>query len=136
MILPFDYKSLFMRQWPVLREGQLPGAFDLESGQICAFAFGELVLDYLIDTAAPGAFAQRGAQFGKAFVIPADDDFDIAAFGIAHTALESKLAGLAMHKPAKADTLYTAFDEKVENHSLFSVADRGFSGKSGGKSIL
>jgi hypothetical protein len=41
-----------------------------------------------------------------------------------------------MHKPAKSDALDSAFDKEVENHSLFSLADGAFPGKSGGKSLL
>ncbi len=110
--------------------GLLPGAFDLEDCQVCTFALGELVLGHLIDAAAARAFAQRGAQFGKALFIAADDDFDVAIFRVTHPAFEGKLAGFAMHKPAKSYALDSAFDEEMEDTSLFSVADKGFSGKS------
>ena len=75
------------------------------------------MLDHPIDAAPARPFAQGDAQFSKTFFIAAGDDFDIAIFGVAHPAPKAQLAGLAMHKPAEADTLHAAFDEEVKDHN-------------------
>jgi hypothetical protein len=76
------------------------------------------VLDYAVDTAATWTTAKAGAEFVEVRFFAVDYDFYIAIFGVAHPAAEVELAGFAVNIPAKAYTLYSAFDEEVKNHGL------------------
>jgi hypothetical protein len=71
---------------------------------------------YGIDTAAAGAFVQSILQFGQRLRLAGDDDLDVPIGRVAHPAAKVKLGGLAMDKPAEADSLDATFDEKVEDH--------------------
>jgi hypothetical protein len=87
---------------------ELPGTLDFEGVEVCAFAFGEGVLDDFVDAATAGAALKRGAELGEAFYIAGGYDFDIAVFGVTHPTLELEFAGLAMDEPAEAYALDSA----------------------------
>jgi hypothetical protein len=94
----------------------LPGAFDPECAQGCAFALGKGVLDDTVDAAAAWAFAERCAQLVQIFGFAGGYDFDVAVFGIANPAFEFELAGFAVNEPAEADALDASADEEVKDH--------------------
>ncbi len=94
----------------------LPCPVNAEGGQLGGFGFVEVVLDEAIDTTAAGPAAQAGTQLGQILLLAGGYDLDIAVFGVADPAAEAQLTGFAVDEPAETDTLYTALDEKVENH--------------------
>jgi hypothetical protein len=100
------------------REG-LPGSFDFELTQTRGFTLVELVLDHFIDTASAGTFMEMGTKFREISLIARSDDLDLTGVSVAHPATQAKLCRLAMNKPAEADSLHTAADEKVKNHQSF-----------------
>ena len=95
---------------------ELPGAVDAEGREAFAFAVVERMLDDAIDAAAAGAALEAEAQIGEVGGIAGGDNFHVAVFSVAHPAFELELAGLTMHEPAKAHTLYAALNEEVKDH--------------------
>jgi hypothetical protein len=74
------------------------------------------VLNQAINAAAARAAAQTGAKLGEVGFTASGYDFDIAIFGVANPAAQFELAGFAVNKPAKAYSLHTALNQKMENH--------------------
>lgn len=106
--------------------GRLPGAFDAEGFEGSGFLFIEVVLEDAVNTAAARAATETGAQVGNVFRSAGSDDFNVAVFSVADPSGEAEFAGLAVYKPAKADTLHATLHEKMENHGVVtnaSVAD-------------
>jgi hypothetical protein len=46
------------------------------------------------------------------------DHLYIAVFCVTHPAAKFELAGFALHKPAKANTLHAAFNQEMKDHDL------------------
>jgi hypothetical protein len=94
----------------------LPGAFYAEGVEAAGFGLVHVVLDYVVDAGAAGAFAEAGAKLVEVAGAACGDDFDVAVLGVADPAAEVELGGLALDEPAEADALDAAADQEVENH--------------------
>ena len=68
------------------------------------------MLDEAVDTASARTAAKAGAKFGEVGGLSVGDDFDIAIFSVADPAAQVEFAGFAVDEPAKAHSLYAAFD--------------------------
>jgi hypothetical protein len=85
-----------------------------------------VVFEEAVDAAASWTAAKALAEFVKIFGGACRDYLDVAVFGVADPAAEVELAGFAVNKPTKADTLYASLDKEVENHSdHFSLSEAG-----------
>jgi hypothetical protein len=104
---------------------ELPGSFDLELTERCGLGLIQLMLDDLVDTAAPRPFVQLRPQIAERARLAGHNDLDLAVVGVAHPTAQAKLSRLAMDKPSKADTLDPTANEEVENHrrALVSQTD-------------
>jgi hypothetical protein len=78
----------------------------------------EVVFEEAVDSGASGALAEAGAEVGEVFGGARGDDFNVAVFGVADPAGESEFAGLAVDKPAEADTLYATLHKKMKDHGV------------------
>ena len=76
------------------------------------------MLDQVIYAGAARSASQAGAQLSQVGNIAGGHHFHIAVLRVAHPASQVEFAGLAVDEPAKAHTLYAAFDEKVKDHSF------------------
>lgn len=79
------------------------------------------MLDKVVDAAAARTAPEALAELGKIFGGSGGNDFDVAVFSVADPATQIELTGFAVDKPAEANTLYTALNEEVEDHSATSV---------------
>ncbi len=123
--MPFEKEEEFdQRVHGVFSIFFLPGSFYLESTERAGFGGVELVLDDGIDAAAAGAFAELGAEVVDVLGLTGGDNFDIAGIGVPHPAAQAELGGFAVNKPAEADALHTAANEKVHHHAEKPVSQR------------
>jgi len=76
------------------------------------------VFEDAVNACATWALAQAGAEIGEVAGSSRGDDFDVAFFGVEDPAGKAKFAGLAVDKPAKANTLYATLNEKMKNHGV------------------
>jgi len=75
------------------------------------------MFDQAIDAAAARAAAKAGPQLIEIGRFARGQDFNVTILGVAHPAVQSKFAGLALHKPAEANTLHASLNQKMENQS-------------------
>ena len=99
------------------RKPLLPGAFDPERVEIGGFRFVEVVLDEVVHPRPARAAAEAGAQLVQVLGGAGRNHLQIAIFRVADPAPQFQLACLALHEPAETDTLNTATDKKVKNHT-------------------
>jgi len=86
--------------------------------EVRRFLLVEVVLGDAVNASAARAAMEAQAQFGEIFGSAGCDDLDVALFSIANPAGKAKFAGLAVDKPAKANTLYATLNEKMKNHGV------------------
>src|SRR6202167_244618 len=99
-----------------MRHLSLPSSFNLERFQAIGHRFLHVALIYSIHTAAARAAFEHGAKFGQLLLAARYHDLDLACVGIADPTLQSARPRFAMDKPAKANSLNTAFDNVVAHH--------------------
>src|SRR5271166_777822 len=87
------------------------------------------MFDDVIDAAAARAALEAGAQVVDVGGLAGGDNFHIALLGVAHPSAQVEFAGLALHKPAEADALYAALNQKVNDHGQWPVLQMGASGR-------
>jgi hypothetical protein len=80
----------------------------------------KLVLDNRIDTASARALTQRNSQLRELCLISRGNNLNMAIIGVPHPAIETEFSRLPLHKPAKANTLNPALDQKVKNHKIYA----------------
>ena len=80
------------------------------------FVVSQRVLDNAVDTSAARTAAKADAKLVEIAGLSRRHNFYFAIFGVAHPPAQFELAGLALHEPAKADTLHPALNEEVNNH--------------------
>ena len=101
---------------------RLPCALNAEGVERGGFAFIQRVLQDAIHAAATGAAAKASTQIVEIFGWARCNHFNLAFFRVADPAVKIQLAGLTMNKPAKANALHAAANEKVKYHKA-SLAD-------------
>ncbi len=95
----------------------LPRRFDPERLEFAGFTLSQGVFYHAIDTAAARAAANARAQLVEIGDFSSGQNFNMALLGVAHPTVQAQLARLALHKPAKANSLYTSLDKKMENQA-------------------
>jgi hypothetical protein len=70
-----------------------------------------------INSAASRTLSQGNPQLCEQSLFARGYNFNVSLIGVLHPAAQTKFSRLAMHEPAKANTLYTAFDQEMEDHN-------------------
>jgi hypothetical protein len=111
--------------WRQAREPRLttarsasPCAIDFERTETFGLTIGQRVLDDAVDARATRAAAKAGAKLIQVAGFASGNHFHIAVLSVAHPSAQIQLAGLALHKPAKADTLHTALNKEMNHHGF------------------
>jgi len=105
------------------RRVPLPRPLNLEGTQTLGLALIQITLDEVIHAAAARSAAQDGPQFWPDLRPSPRPPPRPRLLGIAHPAAQVKLAGLPLHKPAKAHPLHPSLNQKNEEPSLVSFTD-------------
>lgn len=75
------------------------------------------MFDNRINSAASRTLSQGNLQLREQRFIARGHKLNVSLVGILHPTVQAKLGSLPLHKPAEANTLHTAFDQKMENHN-------------------
>ncbi len=106
---------LFPIPWSLLLS---PRAVDVEGVKAFGFAFGQRVLDDMVDSRAARTSVKARAKFVEIAGVARSQDLDFALLGITHPPAQFQLAGLALHEPAEAYTLHATLNEEMNDHQL------------------
>ena len=90
----------------------------MERVKAFGFAFNQRVLDDMVDSRAARTSVKARAKFVEIAGVARRQDLYFALLGIAHPPAQFQLAGLALHEPAKADTLHSTLNEEMNDHEL------------------
>ena len=95
-----------------------PCAIDFERTETFSLVIGQRVLDDAVDARAARPFAEAGAKLIQVARFASGNYFHVAVLSVAHPSAQIQFARLALHKPAKADTLHAALNEEMNNHGI------------------